>query len=384
MAVPEAPHRIAELPRGGGVEPAEYVRIEGVAREHCVLHIPRERHGDRGHSEPQRETEVQALREHGHRHGCQRQRGDQAHVLHSRGSSGERACQDEAAALRIAHEPEQIPRGERHRKRDAGLDEGGRRLPDHERLREEDGARKDRTRPSGDPLGEAHDGCERDEREQQRCKRSLHRVPQQHPVEHEHLDGERLVRRRVPRDFEDAMRLLEEVRIGYVVEDRVRRGDRRGHRDEVDEDVEREQRKQSELPPRPVDARSRAPASRSSQLDRPDERRDGEERQVGGRIEESRPACGEREQDECERTHSDSVEKVETGIADSRTAKEDDRAEPQPGEERRGSQSDVTEQLSQLRASAARRRRALTRSRSRRGRAHSRCDEVGASRRRRA
>src|SRR5215211_8191410 len=175
-----------------------------------------------------------------------------AEVLHARGASREDACKQEATSFGVPHKAIEIPGGQSHCAGEPGLDENGRSFPDHERLSEEDGTCQQGGRAAGNPPAETQDSPERDEGKQQRCERSLHRVPEEEPVEHEHLDREGLVGGGIPRDFEDSMGLLEERRIRGMVEKGIGGGDRSADGEEVEGDIEDKQPKEAQLPPPPA------------------------------------------------------------------------------------------------------------------------------------
>ena len=192
------------------------------------------------------------------------------------------------------------------------------------------------------------------EPEQQRRERSLDGVPEQEPVEHEQLDGERLVALPHPRNLLDAALALEQLGHGRVVVERVRRRDRRGRHEHVGDDVDSDQRGERELP-RAASAESRQPRPRADRASTtaPPAAAGTKQRQVRGGVEQPEPAGGEREQRERDRAGAEAVERVERTIAAAPERREHGGAGAQPRERRRTGERDVRERLSQGRRRSA-------------------------------
>src|SRR5207253_10584295 len=134
-------------------------------------------------------------------------RGRRTRVLHTCGGTREDAGENECVVSVLPEEAHRVPACQRQREDDPGLDERRRREPYHERLREEDRTCEQSAAAAEQPGASKGHGRGGAEREQQRSECSLNRVPEQEPVEDEHLDGRGLVRLPRPAELEDPVRV---------------------------------------------------------------------------------------------------------------------------------------------------------------------------------
>jgi hypothetical protein len=230
------------------VHAAEDEWVERIAGLDEVLDVPGQgdRRGGDG-KEGQRDQPEPPPREEQQR-DARGEHDEEPDVLHPCCRAREDSGEQDGGAFARADEHGQIPRSQRRGERQPVLDQGPAGLEHHQRLDEEDRPRQEADSAAADARAHADDGCERSEREQKRGERALDRVPEQHAVRDEHLDGERLVGRPAPFELAELVRLREPGRRGRVVMERVEGRHGRTGRDHDEHDRHAQHGDDSQLP----------------------------------------------------------------------------------------------------------------------------------------
>ena len=313
-----------------------------------------QRHGDGRHGEDGEVPRPQASAEEVRGDERQHDRGCGPRVLHPGGGACEETGDADAPGLPRLREAPEVPAREPDRQRQPGLDERRRRLPEHERLREEDRAGEEGDGASGDTVRGADDDGKCGEAEEEGRERALRFVPEQKAVEHEHLDREGLVRRPLPPELPQLMRGLEERGSGRVVGERVLRRHRCRGGEDGEHDIRTEERRERQLPAREGPQRGQTEAAHErDRAQEADTRSGGSREHERERVEPAHDAGGERDQRERDRTRSELVQPLEQAIVGAPAgAAEHERPGAEPRERRHGRERDVAGELRQCRGAA--------------------------------